>query len=102
MGFLPPGQAPRLSHYLDRRYAPEVLAAERGVVQNEKRDAESGPLGPASERLMEGLFPRGHPYGRPVLGSIAKIVAVPGAAPRTVAYKWGNANARGVESPWGR
>src|SRR5688572_21700933 len=60
-------ESDRMGHFVGT-LTPAVLASELGVVQNEKRDAESGPLGPASGRFMEALFAEGHPYRRSVLG----------------------------------
>jgi zinc protease len=67
-------ESDRMGHFVGT-LTPAVLAAELGVVRNEKRDAESGPLGPASGRFMEALFPEGHPYRRSVLGSMADLQA---------------------------
>jgi zinc protease len=67
-------ESDRMGHFLGS-LTPEMLAVERGVVQNEKRDREGGPLGEANARVMAGLFPEGHPYRRSVIGSMADLDA---------------------------
>jgi zinc protease len=52
------------------------LEAQRGVVQNERRQSyENRPYGLASETLLALLYPPGHPYSWPVIGSMADITA---------------------------
>ncbi|HEX2168560.1 MAG TPA: pitrilysin family protein [Longimicrobiales bacterium] len=52
------------------------LEAQRDVVRNERRQSyENRPYGLASETLLEGLYPDGHPYSWPVIGSMADIGA---------------------------
>jgi zinc protease len=49
---------------------------QRNVVLNEMRqNVLDEPGGSAGEALNEGLFPPGHPYQRPVIGSIADLKA---------------------------
>jgi predicted Zn-dependent peptidase len=52
------------------------LETQRGVVQNERRQqTENQPYGIAELRLPELLFPEGHPYHHPVIGSHADLTA---------------------------
>jgi zinc protease len=52
------------------------LEAQRGVVQNERRQSyENRPYGLASETLLDMLYPAGHPYSWPVIGTMADISA---------------------------
>jgi zinc protease len=55
---------------------PAQLEAQRDVVRNERRQSyENRPYGLASETLLAGLYPPGHPYSWPVIGSMADIGA---------------------------
>jgi zinc protease len=48
----------------------ERLEAQRGVVRNERRQtSENEPYGKAELLLPELLYPEGHPYHHPVIGS---------------------------------
>ena len=52
------------------------LEAQRDVVRNERRQSyENRPYGLASEMLLTRLYPAGHPYSWPVIGSMADIGA---------------------------
>ncbi len=51
------------------------LDEQRGVVQNEKRQSENQPYGRAFDLLFKNLFPEGHPYSWPVIGSMADLNA---------------------------
>jgi zinc protease len=52
------------------------LEAQRDVVRNERRQSyENRPYGLASETLLAALYSDGHPYGWPVIGSMADIGA---------------------------
>ncbi len=51
------------------------LDEQRGVVQNEKRQRENQPYGRVFNLLFENLFPEGHPYSWPVIGSMADLNA---------------------------
>jgi zinc protease len=54
----------------------EQLDTQRGVVMNERRQSyENRPYGLASETLLAALYPEGHPYRWPVIGSMADIAA---------------------------
>jgi zinc protease len=50
-----------------------VLDEQRGVVQNEKRQSDNQPYGLIYYRLLEGLFPKGHPYDHTPIGSMADL-----------------------------
>lgn len=52
------------------------LEAQRGVVQNERRQSyENRPYGLASETLLAAMYPATHPYSWPVIGWMADITA---------------------------
>ncbi|MEJ7935896.1 pitrilysin family protein [Sphingobium sp. AN558] len=51
------------------------LDAQRGVVQNEKRQNDNQPFGLVSYAQSEALFPAGHPYGHDTIGSMADLDA---------------------------
>ena len=49
------------------------LDAQRGVVQNEKREGENAPFGLTSEATLKALFPAGHPYAHDAIGSMTDL-----------------------------
>lgn len=52
------------------------LDNQREVVKNERRQTvENEPYGVAEEALLEALYPAGHPYRHPIIGSMADIDA---------------------------
>jgi zinc protease len=52
------------------------LEAQRDVVKNERRQSyENRPYGLANETLLGALYPDGHPYQWPVIGTMADISA---------------------------
>lgn len=54
----------------------ETLDNQREVVKNEKRQSyDNRPYGTAWERLHAGVFPQGHPYHHPTIGSMADLDA---------------------------
>jgi zinc protease len=54
----------------------ERLDAQRDVVMNERRQQyENRPYGLVSETLLAALYPEGHPYRSPVIGSMADLAA---------------------------
>jgi len=54
----------------------EKVDLQRGVVQNERRQSyENQPYGLANENILKRLFPAGHPYSWPVIGSMADLSA---------------------------
>jgi len=49
---------------------------QREVVKNERRQGvENAPYGIANEVIVAGLYPKGHPYSWPVIGSMADLTA---------------------------
>jgi zinc protease len=59
--------------------APQInqamLERERGVVQNEKRQGENQPYGRVFNHIFETMYPKGHPYSWPVIGSMEDLNA---------------------------
>ncbi len=59
--------------------APQInqamLDRERGVVQNEKRQGENQPYGRVFDTIVERMFPAGHPYSWPTIGSMEDLNA---------------------------
>ena len=54
----------------------EKLDNQREVVKNERRrSVDNQPYGSWAEKLQTLLFPEGHPYGHPILGSMADLGA---------------------------
>lgn len=51
------------------------LDEQRGVVQNEKRQGDNEPYGLLEYRVLEGLFPQGHPYRWSTGGSMEDLNA---------------------------
>jgi len=52
-----------------------LLANQRDVVRNERRQGEGRPYDVADEEMFHQLFPKGHPYYGDVMGSHADIEA---------------------------
>ncbi len=67
-------ESDRLSHLLGA-IDQATLDEQRSVVQNEKRQRENQPFGAAWDRMFRGLFPPGHPYRNPVIGSMEDLDA---------------------------
>jgi zinc protease len=56
--------------------SPEKVDLQRDVVKNERRESyENQPYGLAEETILAMLYPRGHPYSWPVIGSMADLSA---------------------------
>jgi len=52
------------------------LDVQRDVVKNERRQTyDNAPYGPSYLRLLDALFPPGHPYNGAVIGSMADLSA---------------------------
>jgi zinc protease len=51
------------------------LDNQRSVVQNEKRQGDNQPFGLVFYRILEELYPEGHPYHHPTIGSMADLDA---------------------------
>jgi zinc protease len=56
---------------------PEAeVVTRRGEIITSIRQDDDNPASVATEALYERLFPNGHPYGRPIKGSIASVEAL--------------------------
>jgi len=67
-------ESDRMGHLLGV-LTQEKLDQERGVVQNEKRQGDNQPYGMVGYRILEGLFPPGHPYRHDTIGSMEDLDA---------------------------
>jgi zinc protease len=68
-------ESDRMGYLLDSM-SPEVVDGQRDVVKNERRQSyENRPYGMFWDRLPAALFPEGHPYSWPVIGSMADLSA---------------------------
>ena len=62
--------------YLLPEMTPEKVDIQRGVVQNERRQrVDNQPYGLAEENILSRLYPAGHPYSWPVIGSMTDLQA---------------------------
>ncbi|KAF0149945.1 MAG: peptidase M16-like protein [Ignavibacteria bacterium] len=62
--------------YLIEAMTQEKLDGQRSVVKNERRQSyENRPYGLAYETILKHMFPQGHPYSWPVIGSMADLTA---------------------------
>jgi zinc protease len=62
--------------YLLGEISAEKVDLQRGVVQNERRQrVDNQPYGLAEENILSRLYPSGHPYSWPVIGSLADLQA---------------------------
>jgi len=67
-------ESDRMGH-LEGAISQDKLDEQRKVVQNEKRQGDSAPYGMSEYRVLEGLFPAGHPYRHSTIGSMADLDA---------------------------
>ncbi|MDG2533029.1 pitrilysin family protein [Sphingomonas sp. HITSZ_GF] len=67
-------EADRMGHLLEV-VTQQRLDAQRGVVQNEKRQGLNRPYGLVDSVQIANLFPQGHPYGHTILGSMDDLNA---------------------------
>ncbi len=67
-------ESDRMGHLLGA-LNQERLDNQRGVVQNEKRQSDNQPYGLTYYRVLETLFPEGHPYRHSTIGSMADLDA---------------------------
>jgi zinc protease len=51
------------------------LDEQRGVVQNEKRQGENQPYGRVFQTILANIYPTGHPYSWPTIGSMEDLNA---------------------------
>jgi len=65
-------EADRMGHLLGA-VTQTKLDAQRGVVQNEKREGDNQPYGLVEYAQLAALFPPGHPYRHPTIGSMADL-----------------------------
>ena len=61
--------------YMLGAISQETLDLQRGVVQNEKRQGDNQPYGLNEYKVLEALFPEGHPYRHSTIGSMADLDA---------------------------
>ncbi|MBX6331521.1 MAG: insulinase family protein [Gemmatimonadaceae bacterium] len=67
--------ADRMGHLLPTMDQAK-LDLQRDVVKNERRQrVDNVPYGRASETIVAALYPKGHPYSWPVIGSMADLSA---------------------------
>jgi zinc protease len=67
-------ESDRMGHLLGVM-TQEKLDEQREVVRNEKKQSENQPYGRVSELLSRSLYPKGHPYSWPIIGSIDDLDA---------------------------
>jgi zinc protease len=67
-------ESDRMGHLLGA-VTQEKLDNQIGVVQNEKRQGDNQPYGKTQYRILEALFPPGHPYRHSTIGSMADLSA---------------------------
>jgi predicted Zn-dependent peptidase len=65
-------ESDRMGHLLGA-VTQEKLTNQIGVVQNEKRQGDNRPGGLVFYKLLESIFPEGHPYRHSVIGSMADL-----------------------------
>ena len=66
-------EAERLA-FLPSALDEEKFRTEREVVKNERRQTgENQPYGLDGEAILDAVFPKGHPYSWPVIGSMADL-----------------------------
>ena len=67
-------ESDRMGHLLGA-VTQEKLDNQIGVVQNEKRQGDNRPYGKVEYRILEALFPPGHPYRHSTIGSMEDLSA---------------------------
>ncbi|OFW40836.1 MAG: hypothetical protein A3F70_16940 [Acidobacteria bacterium RIFCSPLOWO2_12_FULL_67_14] len=68
-------ESDRMAYLLDTM-TPERVDGQREVVKNERRQSyENEPYGMASLEIDRMLWPEGHPYSRPTIGSMEDLTA---------------------------
>lgn len=67
-------ESDRMGHLLGA-ITQDKLDEQRGVVQNEKRQGDNQPYGLTEYRILEGLYPEGHPYRWSTIGSMDDLNA---------------------------
>src|SRR5262245_35382256 len=68
-------ESDRMGSLLDAM-SPKTVDAQRDVVKNERRQSfENAPYGMASIEIAQMLYPKGHPYSWPTIGSMEDLSA---------------------------
>ncbi len=68
-------ESDRMGYLLDA-LSPQKVDGQRDVVKNERRQSyENRPYGMAFLKLIENLYPQGHPYSWPTIGSMQDLTA---------------------------
>ncbi len=67
-------ESDRMGHLLGA-ITQEKLDAQRGVVQNEKRQGDNQPYGKVLYSILAGVYPEGHPYATSIIGSMEDLDA---------------------------
>jgi zinc protease len=68
-------ESDRMGYLLDAM-SPQTVNAQRDVVKNERRERyENSPYGMASIEIAKMLYPEGHPYRWPTIGSMEDLTA---------------------------
>lgn len=67
-------ESDRMGYLLDA-LNQEKLDQQRAAVKNEKHQADNQPYGRVYYRILKALFPPGHPYRHPTVGSMADLDA---------------------------
>jgi zinc protease len=92
-----PSNAVELPLFLDsdrlgffaEKLVDNVVDKQRDIVKNERRQSyENRPWGKADLLLPEALWPKGHPYSWPVIGSMADLSAASIEDVRAFYTKW--------------
>ncbi len=76
-------ESDRMGHMLGA-VTQERLNEQRGVVQNEKRQGDNQPYGLVEYHILEGVFPKSHPYSWSTIGSMEDL----NAASLEDVHKW--------------
>lgn len=78
----------RMGFFADK-LVDNVVDKQRDIVKNERRQSyENRPWGRADLLLPEALWPKGHPYSWPVIGSMADLSAASIEDVRNFYTKW--------------
>ncbi|MER3525404.1 MAG: insulinase family protein [Ignavibacteria bacterium] len=68
-------ESDRMGYLLDA-LSPQKVDGQRDVVKNERRQSyENRPYGMADIKIVENLYPHGHPYSWPTIGSMEDLSA---------------------------